>query len=191
MLLSLVALPLLLLLSAVHATGEVQGGRRRHAARRLGRSSHQARLDVPPAPGNRSLSRRATLPAGWSLLVSSTNDGAGCYADSSTSRALSTRIGGSNGIETCIAACQKGNYVYAGVQYGLECWVRVWLQLATSLISVWQRRLQHLDLPTQSRVRQELPRVDRQMWRHLPHQHLHLQQARARDLVVPGLLLRY
>ncbi|EJT99506.1 WSC-domain-containing protein [Dacryopinax primogenitus] len=56
-----------------------------------------------------------TSPTGWTNL--------GCRVDS-PSRALTgtSQIGGSNSVESCETFCAQGGYVYAGVEYGDECY---------------------------------------------------------------------
>ncbi|KAG6007584.1 hypothetical protein E4U21_005782 [Claviceps maximensis] len=47
----------------------------------------------------------------------------GCYTESNTGRALSNgRATDKKTIKNCIDACKASNYVYAGVEYGGECW---------------------------------------------------------------------
>lgn len=71
-----------------------------------------------------TLSARASIPSGWSLYVASGNDGGGCYVDGTT-RALASysTTDGNNGIASCISTCQGKGYKFAGMEYGVECYV--------------------------------------------------------------------
>ncbi|KAJ7697830.1 glycosyl hydrolase family 71-domain-containing protein [Mycena rosella] len=53
----------------------------------------------------------------WSYL--------GCYPDPNNPRTLNNGIHtstGTNGIAACLTTCKNAGYVYAGVEYGVECW---------------------------------------------------------------------
>ncbi|KAF4635475.1 hypothetical protein G7Y89_g2624 [Cudoniella acicularis] len=49
----------------------------------------------------------------------------GCYSDSISARTLSigpVSVGGATTVQLCQAACKALGYVYAGVEYAVECW---------------------------------------------------------------------
>ncbi|KAJ7479209.1 glycosyl hydrolase family 71-domain-containing protein [Mycena latifolia] len=49
----------------------------------------------------------------------------GCYPDPNSPRTLSSGISTStntNSVSTCLTTCKNAGYVYAGVEYGVECW---------------------------------------------------------------------
>ncbi|EHL00441.1 putative fungistatic metabolite [Glarea lozoyensis 74030] len=49
----------------------------------------------------------------------------GCYTEATTGRALPNGFAmpaGSRAVGTCIAGCASKNYLYAGLEYGQECW---------------------------------------------------------------------
>src|SRR5262249_7759287 len=48
----------------------------------------------------------------------------GCYPDDGDSRVLENRVADSNDmtVENCLELCSNDHYVYAGVQWGSECW---------------------------------------------------------------------
>ncbi|KAJ7718195.1 WSC domain-containing protein [Mycena maculata] len=63
------------------------------------------------------------LPGNWSL--------AGCYTDVSTARTLAaTATAGPNmTVEACIAFCAAGDYIFAGVEFGDECYCDSTIQI--------------------------------------------------------------
>lgn len=49
----------------------------------------------------------------------------GCYTEATTGRALPNGItmpSGTRNVSTCIAGCSARNFLYAGLEYGQECW---------------------------------------------------------------------
>lgn len=66
-----------------------------------------------------------TLPAGWNLYAS-------CLSDSTTSRLLPILAYSSalNLLATCVNTCASSGYLYAGVEYGVECWCATKLNTA-------------------------------------------------------------
>ncbi|KAG9035776.1 hypothetical protein FRB95_010544 [Tulasnella sp. JGI-2019a] len=64
------------------------------------------------------LTKRAApvLPAGWTYQ--------NCYKDSSSSRLLPSQLysGSANSLDSCVAKCNTAGYVFAGAEYGAECW---------------------------------------------------------------------
>lgn len=67
---------------------------------------------------------KRTVPADWSVYVATGNDGGGCYVDQST-RILGVSLPSdrSLSISRCLSACQSQGYTYAGVEYGVQCYV--------------------------------------------------------------------
>lgn len=63
-----------------------------------------------------STSTAIATPSGWSYV--------GCFEDSSSSRVLSSGPSSSTSltIATCLSACSQQGLVYAGLEYGSECW---------------------------------------------------------------------
>jgi hypothetical protein len=70
----------------------------------------------------------ATTPTNWAITVPGVWEYRGCYTDSRSNRTLGF-VGdfpgakeGGMAIERCQGACQNAGYVYAGVEFGSECW---------------------------------------------------------------------
>lgn len=70
----------------------------------------------PTAVASQHLEAR-TLTAGWSLK-------ANCLSDSASSRLLSKGfLNWSNlTLAICVSTCDKAGYIYAGPEYGNQCW---------------------------------------------------------------------
>lgn len=118
----------LLLLATVYAEQEdLLSPTKPHLPHRLGRSAQRSRharfASNLTGVSQRSLSRRATLPTGWSVLTASGNDGAGCYEDTGSVRVLSNKFIGYADVGRCLQQCQSAGFQYAGMEYGSECWV--------------------------------------------------------------------
>ncbi|CAE6482201.1 unnamed protein product [Rhizoctonia solani] len=64
-----------------------------------------------------AISAAPILPTGWSSTFK-------CIIDSSTSRVLSGRsfTSGSLTLDQCISTCDQGGFLYAGAEYGSECY---------------------------------------------------------------------
>jgi hypothetical protein len=71
-----------------------------------------------------TVNKRAA-PSGWSIYTKSGNDGGGCYNDSSAARILTgyTVEDSKNGLQSCLTTCASKGFAYAGVQYGIQCFV--------------------------------------------------------------------
>lgn len=122
-------IPLLLLATVYAEEKDLSSHAKRHLPHRLGRSGHRSRharfASNLTGVSQRSLNRRATLPAGWSVLTASGNDGAGCYEDTGSVRVLSNKFNGYADVGRCLQQCQSAGFQYAGMEYGSECWVRL------------------------------------------------------------------
>ncbi|KAJ7091081.1 glycosyl hydrolase family 71-domain-containing protein [Mycena epipterygia] len=74
---------------------------------------------TPTSTATTAASASSTSVAGvsWNYL--------GCYPDPNSPRTLNNGIHTStqtNSVATCLATCRNAGYVYAGVEYGVECW---------------------------------------------------------------------
>ncbi|WWC92056.1 uncharacterized protein L201_007010 [Kwoniella dendrophila CBS 6074] len=69
-----------------------------------------------PASGKPTPVDPSTLPSGWSEV--------GCMVDDQSNRALNggSSTSSTNTVNSCIASCAAKGFVYAGVEYGQECW---------------------------------------------------------------------
>ncbi|OCF78392.1 hypothetical protein I204_00332 [Kwoniella mangroviensis CBS 8886] len=70
-----------------------------------------------PAGASDTYVSTTNLPDGWSAV--------GCMIDTDNPRALpgvSTTDANNNTIENCVAKCNDQGYVFAGLEYGKECW---------------------------------------------------------------------
>ncbi|WRT68284.1 uncharacterized protein IL334_005260 [Kwoniella shivajii] len=70
-----------------------------------------------PASSTPPKATATALPSGWKAL--------GCMTDSTTTRALpgvSSSDANNNTIQGCVASCASKGYLFAGVEYGQECW---------------------------------------------------------------------
>ncbi|KAF9265978.1 WSC-domain-containing protein [Marasmius fiardii PR-910] len=77
---------------------------------------------VRAIPKPRALEENLNLPSGWTAV--------GCFSDLSTARTLQAASTSSDGmtVELCIAACGD-SYVFAGVEFGQECYCDSTIQL--------------------------------------------------------------
>ncbi|KAJ7500409.1 WSC domain-containing protein [Mycena galericulata] len=79
------------------------------------------------ATNHRQISARQSnptlLPGNWSFD--------GCFTDISTARTLaaSVTVGPNMTVETCIAFCTAGDYIFAGVEFGQECYCDSTIQI--------------------------------------------------------------
>ena len=85
-------------------------------------TSTSTRTSTTPSPSPSAtstvpaMSASPSVPAGWSSL--------GCTSDSSVARVLvgSYSESGSQTPQLCMAKCQSQGYIYAGLQYGRQCY---------------------------------------------------------------------
>jgi len=77
-----------------------------------------ARHDIIPRQSNPT-----SLPANWSLV--------GCFTDISTARTLAATslINNNVTVEVCIAFCTTAGYIFAGVEFGRECYCDSTIQI--------------------------------------------------------------
>jgi hypothetical protein len=68
-------------------------------------------------------SNPTSLPGNWSL--------AGCFTDVSTARTLAATASASDNmtVETCISFCDAGGFIFAGVEFGKECYCDSTIQI--------------------------------------------------------------
>ncbi|WWD04019.1 hypothetical protein V865_002082 [Kwoniella europaea PYCC6329] len=70
-----------------------------------------------PATTSNPKPSATSLPSGWSSV--------GCIVDNTNSRALpgvSSTNANNNTIQGCVSSCASKGYLFAGVEYGQECW---------------------------------------------------------------------
>ncbi|KAJ7221484.1 WSC domain-containing protein [Mycena pura] len=77
-----------------------------------------ARHDIIPRQTNPT-----SLPANWSLV--------GCFTDISTARTLAANslINNNVSVDACIAFCTAADYIFAGVEFGRECYCDSTIQI--------------------------------------------------------------
>ena len=86
----------------------------------LSLASADARLRQENANRHHNLAARAAptnIPSGWSYI--------GCTSDPSSARVLPTKPYDSttaNSQTKCLSVCSQGSYLFAGMEWGEECW---------------------------------------------------------------------